>query len=105
MFVYKMILGGLGMLGSYGLLATTSKAVPDWVEGGAAMAFVGFLLFSVKTLWGQNREYAAQVRELNETMKVTLQEELTKSDDSNARLISTIGDLNKELKIRREERE
>ena len=102
----------LGMVGSYTTMAFTDFQTNQILEGGAALAFIGFLIYAVKTLWKEVVEQREemknqrnQIEVINREVRNSLSTQLEKSHSCNKDLNETLGKLADELTTRRKQRD
>lgn len=94
----ELKIGITGLVGSSAAVVTVSFADNLYIQGGALLCFIGFLIWIIKTLKEELKTKQKEEKELQQEVRKLMRETIEKSSATNEKLAE-------ELKTRREQRQ
>tara|TARA_R100000808_G_C2019967_1_gene68610 strand:- start:78 stop:383 length:306 start_codon:yes stop_codon:yes gene_type:complete len=90
MFTLDLKLAIAGMLGSAIALGAPPAMESGWIQGGAVVTFVGFLIWCVKVLFSRLEDRDKTITSLHEAHKKEMKDALEESKETTKQLVTEL---------------
>tara|TARA_R100001163_G_C5051324_1_gene188110 strand:+ start:1167 stop:1472 length:306 start_codon:yes stop_codon:yes gene_type:complete len=90
MFTLDLKLAIAGMLGSAIALGSPPAMDSGWVQGSAVVAFIGFLIWCVRVLFGKLEDRDKTITTLHEAHKKEMKDALEESKETTKQLVTEL---------------